>query len=335
MNILKISLFGRFRAEYGSQVLLELEAHKLQELFCYLLLHRTQPHPREALADLLWPENSTAQSKKHLRQLLWQLQAIFEAHLDPGQEPVLLVEPDWIQINPEVKLWLDVAVFEQAFTLTQDVAGQQFDKSTAQALQQAAALYRGDLLEGWYQDWCLYERERLQNIYLAVLEKLMEYCEAHCEYEAGQTYGHYILHYDPARECTHRRLMRLYYLEGNRTAALHQYERCVAALAAELGVKPAAPTTILYEQIRADRLEALGLPGRAVLLPQVPPSTSLLEVLTHLREVQLALHHLQEQVTDDILVIEQLLQLVAPFGEQGQQQKAPQVQKLGRPTVLK
>ena len=64
MNTLKISLFGRFRAEYGSQALLDLEAHKLQELFCYLLLYRVQPHPRETLAGLLWPETSTAQSKK-------------------------------------------------------------------------------------------------------------------------------------------------------------------------------------------------------------------------------------------------------------------------------
>jgi len=26
-------------------------------------------------------------------------------------------------------------------------------------------LYQGDLLEGWYQDWLLCERERLQNMF--------------------------------------------------------------------------------------------------------------------------------------------------------------------------
>src|SRR5438128_1039451 len=58
------------------------------------------------------------------------------------------------------------------------------------------ALYRGDLLEGWYSDWCLYERERLQHMYLAMLDKLMEYSESHQEYETGQTYGMRALRYD-------------------------------------------------------------------------------------------------------------------------------------------
>jgi len=40
-------------------------------------------------------------------------------------------------------------------------------------LQEAVRLSYADLLEGWYQDWCLYERERLQNIYLLILDKLM------------------------------------------------------------------------------------------------------------------------------------------------------------------
>jgi two-component SAPR family response regulator len=92
------------------------------------------------------------------------------------------------------------------------------------------ALYHGDLLEDWFQDWCLYERERLQNIYLAALDKLMDYCEASRDYDAGLAYGTRILRHDLARERTHRRLMRLYYLAGDRTSALRQYDRCVQIL---------------------------------------------------------------------------------------------------------
>jgi hypothetical protein len=39
-------------------------------------------------------------------------------------------------------------------------------------------LYRGDLIEAWYQDWCIYERDRLQLTFLAMLEKLTADCEA-------------------------------------------------------------------------------------------------------------------------------------------------------------
>src|SRR5262249_56752701 len=103
------------------------------------------------------------------------------------------------------------------------VHGAEMDGSQAEALRNAVTLYQGDLLEGCYHDWCVYERERLQSDYLSMLDKLMSWCEAHRDYEAGLQYGHRVLRYERARECTHRRLMRLYYLPGDPTPALPQY----------------------------------------------------------------------------------------------------------------
>jgi DNA-binding SARP family transcriptional activator len=100
----------------------------------------------------------------------------------------------------------------------------------------------------------LYERERLRTIYLIMLGKLMAYCEEYQEYESGLTYGHHILCCEPAHERTHRKMMRLYYLSGDRTAALRQYQRCVTTLRRELDVAPTHSTTKLYDQIKLDRL---------------------------------------------------------------------------------
>jgi DNA-binding SARP family transcriptional activator len=121
-------------------------------------------------------------------------------------------------------------------------------------LREAARVYRGDLLEGWHQDWCLLARERLQTTYLGVLNKLMASAEAHDDFESGLLYGHAVLGHDRAHERTHRRLMRLQYLAGDRTAALRQYQQCVDALHEELAVKPSRHTVLLYEQIKNDDL---------------------------------------------------------------------------------
>ena len=56
----------------------------------------------------------------------------------------------------------------------------------------------GDLIETLYSDWCIYERDRLQLVYLAMLEKLMGYCEDRQRYPQGIAYGQRILRYDPA-----------------------------------------------------------------------------------------------------------------------------------------
>lgn len=274
-----VSLFGRFTARRNDQPLPALNARRLQELLSYLLLYRDRPHSRESLADLLWGDRSTAQSKKCLRQALWEMQ---NALNDPEQgiADLLVIEPDWIEVNSEVDLQLDVTQFEEAFTRCRGIAGADLSPDCLALLQQAVQLYRGDLLEGWYHDWCLYERERFQTMYVVMLDKLMAACEAHGDFELGLTYGARILHQDGAHERTHRRMMRLYYLLGDRTAALRQYQRCVAALDEELNVGPSRRTMALYEQISSDQPIEPVTP-RATM-PAAPPPPEALTALHQL-----------------------------------------------------
>jgi len=66
MSALTIRLFGKFDVQCSEQTMPALEPHKVQELLCYLLLHRDHSHPREVLAGLLWPDSPAAQSRKCL-----------------------------------------------------------------------------------------------------------------------------------------------------------------------------------------------------------------------------------------------------------------------------
>jgi DNA-binding SARP family transcriptional activator len=307
MFTLTIRLFGKFGIYCDNQIISGFDGRKVQELFAYLLLYRNHPHPRETLAGLLWGDCSTAQSKTYLRKALWQLQSAFAQQPASAQPELLRVEADWVQLSAKSDLWLDVSEFERTFQEVRGVAGENLDHETFQAVQRAVELYHGDLLEGWYQDWCLYERERLQGFYLAMLDKLMGYCELHNEYEAGLTHGKRILRCDSAREHTHRRMMRLYYLAGDRTAALRQYAHCAAALDEELGVAPTEYTTTLYEQLRVNQFgQADNLSAQPSMAP-ADPATWLPSVLGRLKQLQIALSDFQCQVQQDIQAVEQAL----------------------------
>jgi DNA-binding SARP family transcriptional activator len=307
---LRFQLLGKFLAQRNQQKLPGLEAGKEQELLCYLLVHRNRPHAREALASLLWANTSTDRSKKYLRQALWHLaSALVENDGDPR---LLQIEHDWVQLNLHAGIWVDVAVFDHAATAAQGVAGAQLDSTTLTMLKEAVALYKGDLLEGWYQDWCLFERERFQNTYFLILDKLMAHAAAHGDYEAGQTYGATILSYDRASEVTYRRLMKLRYEAGDRTGALRQYQRCVTALHEELGVKPERRTQQLYEQIKSDGLVAESAAEPAFEIASAnttaPDSSfSLPNVLGRLRRLRHVLTAAQNQVQRDIIAVEEAL----------------------------
>jgi DNA-binding SARP family transcriptional activator len=315
MSRISIQLFGQFCVRRNEQVLAGFEAHKVQELFCYLLLHQQHFHSRESLASMLWPDTTTGQSKKRLRQTIWLLQSALGSQNEPIHKRLLLVQPDRVQVNAGADLWLDVAIFQKAFELVEGLAGRELHAQHVQALQNALQLYRDPLLAGCYEDWCLYEREGMQNKYLAMLNTLVSYCEAHHDYETAILYCTRIISCDRARELTHRRLIRLHYLSGDRSAALHQYKQCVAALDEELDMKPSKRTIALYQQILTEQLvepEPTLTPAEAQ--PAVGVTTSsLIEAHNQLTHLQKSLANLQSQIQQNIQQVEHALNTSSPM----------------------
>jgi DNA-binding SARP family transcriptional activator len=309
MSEIRIQLFGRFRAWQDGQIIAGLEADKLQKLFSYLLLYRRAAHTRESLACLLWPEMTTAHAKKRLRQVLWQLQSVLGSSAEASSDHLLLVTADQVQVNPEADLWLDVAAFEKTFAGLESIAGRQLEAPHVRALRNAIQWYRGPLLEGCYEDWCLYERERLQNMYLAMLEKLMNSCAEHHDYEAGIHYGMQILACDKVHERAYRGLMRLHSLSGNRDKALRVYEQCSLVLDEELGITPSQRTTAYYKRLLADHVsvaEPTRLPAD-MQSESANANTPLVEALHSLTQVEEVLTGLQRQVQHSMRHVEQLL----------------------------
>jgi len=327
MSGLEIRLFGQISVEWGGRRSPDLSAKAL-ELLSFVLLHRDRAHTRETLAGVLWPEAPDPLSKKYLRQTLWQLQSKLASLSRHEQDAIgtalLTADAGWVRVNHQAGWWLDVAAFEQAYGLSRESAGRDLNDRQVRALESAVDLYRGDLIATWYQDWCIYERDRLQLTYLAILEKLMGHCEAAASYAKGVGYGQSILRYDPARESTHRQLMRLYYQAGDRTTALRQYDRCVAAVAEQFNVEPARETVALYQQLRTDRLDD-GRHGHV----EPPAATSCDEPLAHqqakLDQLQVSLSALQRQVQQQVTMIRAIqanltsLQLIARALTEGQE----------------
>jgi len=297
MTRLDIRLFGQISIQRAGEPLSGLSSKAL-ELLCYMLLNRERGHAREALAGLLWPDAPDPLAKKYLRQAIWRLQSRL------ASQDLLIVHAGWIRVSPEASLWIDVAEFEQAYDIHRDTPGQELTGRQAQTLEAAAALYRGDLIEAWYQDWCVYERDSIQLIYLALLEQLMCHCEVRRRYARGIAYGQRILSYDPARECTHRNLMRLYYRAGDRTTALRQYERCAAAVAKQFNVHPSRETVALFHQVRSDRLETFVREATAAARSSAEQGSDLF------RKMQTSLDHVQAALT----ALQRQVQQVAPAG---------------------
>jgi len=296
-------LFGKFTVENNSTSLTGLGTRQVQELFSYLLLFRNRPQVRESLLETLWGDQPAGKVRKKLRQTLWRLQSIL-VRQKTSIGPELLIDNDWIQIVLPDTFWLDVDEFEKIYDFVKGKRIQELNESDLRKMQHANKLYKGNLLEGWYQDWCVFERERFQTMNLMLLDKLVQFCELHQKYDLGISYATEILRYDQAYERAHQHLMRLYFLGGNRTQALHQYGRCVMALRKELDVEPSESTKLLFEMIRLDaRRPAFIVDENMDSRAATQTKPALQATLNRLQDVSKVLRNLEHQIEEEILML--------------------------------
>jgi len=267
---LHIHLLGDFRLSYGDEPVTSVKSARLQSLLAYLLLHRDAPQPRHHVAFLFWPDSLEAQALTNLRNLLHHLRNAL-----PDADRFLHVDTQTLQWRPDAPFTLDVAAFESALARARQ-AEQRGDRTTLRkALEQAVALYKGDLLLSCYDDWIMPERQRLQQALTEALDKLSRLLEGARRYRAAIHHVQRMVQLDPLQEAAHRRLMRLQALSGDRAAALHAYHTWATVLQRELGLDPSSATREEYERLlQMNTSTAYGEGGAATSPGAAPASTA-------------------------------------------------------------
>ena len=237
MAPLSLTLLGGFRARLDGDQPLVIPIKKAQALLAYLALPLGQAHSREKLAALLWGDMRDAQARAGLRQALFALRKVL------GTSSPLRMVGETMGLDPGCVV-VDVAAFEQRVA-----------DGTRDALEDVAALYQGDLLEGLtlqeapFEEWMLAERLRLREMAVEALGRLLSQQREMGAADAGIRTAVRLIALDPLQEGVHRTLMRLHAQMGRRGAALRQYQLCVAALHRELRAEPDDETRALYQQI--------------------------------------------------------------------------------------
>jgi DNA-binding SARP family transcriptional activator len=307
MTELFIRMFGRFTVSVGSTCVECFHSQKALELLCFLLLYHDHPHHRDQLADIFWSGHCTADAKKYFRKTLWQLQNVFEQLPASASRELVRVDADWLQFNRSTEIWLDILEFEEIYLALSGEHGRDLDQQGFKLAQHAVDLYKGDLLEGCYQDWCIYERERLKDMYFVLVEKLMGYCEANHNYEAGIMYGRKLLGLDHARESTHLRLMRLYYLSGDRTGSLRQFELCRLALREDFDIEPSSQTMDFYRDIKEGRGRVFEDRAGTHFQLEGSPETSIDQVLKKIKELLTLQAAIPQEILKEIQSLEEII----------------------------
>ncbi len=282
----RLSLLGGFELEVGDGGNLALPTRKDRLLLAHLALSGGRPQSRERLAGLLWADRAEAQARDSLKQALAEIRQTFrQIGLDPvrADRGFVTFEPKGIEV--------DAVEFTRLAT-------------DAQAPDRAAALYRGDLLDGIeaptaeFEEWLRPERERLSGIAVRVLEQVALSPAPDTRAAEAIRLGRHLLARDRLCEPIYRALMRLHARKGERAAALKIYAACREALQQDLGVAPDARTEELYRDVLTDRVSLSLVTAETDRSPD-RPSIAVLP-LTNLSGDP-GLGHLCDGITEDII----------------------------------
>ena len=261
MSQLQVLLFGIPEIQLDEHVL-TFPTRKSLALLTYLAVE-ARPHSRKTLSERFWPELDTKHGRTALRTTLLQVRTLLErsaisdgmVHLHAGREH--------LSLDPNSHLVLDLHLVESACRRIRDVEQQGellTDETRSDVLaqiEQASRLVRGPFLENfslsdsqYFDDWTRQQREhwnrRIDQLFDSLSKLYDQAGKKKCAIEVVKRW----LSYDPTCEEGYRRLMRLYFSQGDRNAALHVYATCRFTLTNGLEIELEPETVTLAQHMR-------------------------------------------------------------------------------------
>jgi DNA-binding SARP family transcriptional activator len=236
----RVTLFDGFRLDVhgGDQCSRGGLPPGVQRLVAHLCLSGRAT--RTATAGRLWPDVSEGHAHGSLRSALWRLHRVAPGVIEVSGEVLRLSQDVRVDVR-ELSDWAQRAIASPG--------------GVAETAVPDAAL-GGDLLPGWYDDWVLFERERLHQLRLHALEATAAELAVHGRHWEALQAAYAAVHAEPLRESAHRTIVRVHLAEGNLAEAVRAHDLFRTMLMDELGVPPTEQMTRLVQGIPPRRCPA-------------------------------------------------------------------------------
>jgi DNA-binding SARP family transcriptional activator len=248
---LSVYMLGSPRVEWQGHIL-SIARCQVRALL-YRLATDPQPIQRSRLCFLFWPDLRESTARINLSRLVNLL------HLALPIPNSLVAFDDQIGLDSQYT-WSDVLSFDRFC--------RNLESHTPTIPQfEFINLYRGAFLDGFYlsgsieyEAWVEQERQRTQHAFLCAIAVLIEQSINSGDYPTAIACASRYLAIDEFAEDIHRQLIQLYAVNGQRGAALRQYEYCATLLRNEYGTDPLPETRAVYQAIVQRRYPELNIP---------------------------------------------------------------------------
>jgi DNA-binding SARP family transcriptional activator len=253
----RIELLGGLHARREDGLVAQFRSRKAASLLGRLAYRPDRCFTREELIAEFWPDDDLSTARHKLSVALSALRQALEP---PGtvEGSVLSAGRHTVQLTTGA-VEADVTLFRSALGQARQAAGPHERRAHLLA---AVALYRGELLPGFYDSWILPEQQYISGVFIQAVHELVGLAEAEGDAPGAIEVALHAAGAEPLSEELACELLRLLLATARPAEALRFYQRLEERLACELDVKPSLAARKLAASARAAMLSHHPGPGQ-------------------------------------------------------------------------
>lgn len=221
---------------------------RARDILCFVASRPHHRAPKDSIIDSFWRETDLKTIEKNFHPTMSHIRKALNSN-QPLKLNFLAYRDGDYQMNPEFSYRIDTEEFDRLIAEAEAARREREFDHCIDAYEKAVTLYRGEFMQGSYEDWVEEQRSYYREQYLRMLESLAAVAEKKQEFVRAMDLAQRILRDDPFREDIHCLVMRAQAALGNRVAVKEQYETLRGLLQKELGVEPAMQTQKAYREL--------------------------------------------------------------------------------------
>jgi LuxR family transcriptional regulator, maltose regulon positive regulatory protein len=223
---------------------------RARDILCFIASRRHRRASKDTIIDTFWGEADFEAVEKNFHPTVSHIRKALNSN-QPLKQNFLLYRDGDYQLSPNFSYHIDTEEFDRLVSEGETARrARDFDRCI-KAYEAAISVYRGDFMQGSYDDWVEEQRSYYREQHLRLLEALAAVAQKTEDWTRSLQLAQEILRDDPFREDVHCMIMRAHAGQGNRHAVKEQYETLRKLLKKELGVEPAAETQKVYRELVA------------------------------------------------------------------------------------
>lgn len=221
-----------------------------RDIFCCVATAKHRRVAKDILIDIFWEDEDPGAVEKNFHPTISLIRKALNSR-QPFKQNFLIFRDGAYQLNPDLSFSIDTEEFELAVAEAEKAKREKDTEKLRGSLERANALYRGEFLEGSYDNWAHERRQFYREQHLRMIGALAKLSFAEKSWASVIKLCGQILSADPFREDVHRLMMKTFAAQGKSAAVKKHFDEMSNLMKTELGIEPAAETRKIYKDLMA------------------------------------------------------------------------------------